>query len=49
MHLSVQLGEEWVAVVPQSLQRDADAFIKCIREVSQGMNFNVGQPRMYIY
>lgn len=46
MYKSVQLADQWVAVAPKMLQRDVEAFIKCILEVSRGMNFDVAQPRL---
>lgn len=46
MHDSVQLGDNWVAVIPKALSRDAEAFIREILNVSRGMNFNVQQPRV---
>lgn len=46
MHTSIQLGDQWAAVIPKNLERDAQAFIQCILEVSRGMKFNVGQPTM---
>lgn len=44
MHTSINLGTKWVAVIPKSLAADADGFIKCILQVSEGMRFNVGPP-----
>lgn len=47
MYISAKLDKyEWVAVVPKALFRDAQAFIKCILEVSNGMRFQVGEPEM---
>lgn len=47
MFSSEQLGDnQWAAIVPKSLERDAQAFIRTIQEVSRGMAFNVGAPQM---
>lgn len=47
MYSSEELRDrQWAAVIPQSLQRDGQAFLTVIREVSRGMAFNVGEPHM---
>ncbi|XP_055323202.1 piwi-like protein Siwi [Sitodiplosis mosellana] len=38
--------KQWAVVVPQSLQRDGQAFIQCLRDVSNGMAFQVGEPQI---
>lgn len=46
MHTSIQLGSDWVAVIPKPLSSDAEGFIKCILDVSKGMNFIVTRPKV---
>lgn len=38
----------WVFIIPERMRRDAEEFLKVLRQVSQGMRFAVGQPRVYV-
>lgn len=44
MFRSVRL-DRWTAVIPNSLRRDADDFLKCLIEVARGMRFDVAEPQ----
>lgn len=38
--------ERWTVIIPNSLKRDADEFLKCIIRVAEGMRFHVANPHM---